>query len=216
MACVRRRSSSRTSRTTRPGTPMTTERGGIRRFSVTSVPAAIRHSAPISQPGQQQRPHAHEGIPADEAAVQDGPMADDHAFLDLLRLVEIGVDDAAVLQIDARPQGDPGQVAAEDRAEPDVHPRRQHDVAADNGIIRHVIILESLASYLHCQPTHGERLAPRLLADSTEQSAYAAVRTRLAIAVGHAARTIEDFAQNERRPRRSGFAQQRTHLLRDR
>ena len=37
-------------------TPMTTERGGMRRPSVINVPAAIRHSSPTSQPDRSRAP----------------------------------------------------------------------------------------------------------------------------------------------------------------
>jgi len=47
---VRSSSSGVIARTTLPGMPITTERGGMRRPSVTNVPAATRHSSPISQP----------------------------------------------------------------------------------------------------------------------------------------------------------------------
>ena len=101
----------------------------MRRFSVTSVPAAMTHSGADLAARQQDRAHADERVPADRPAVQDRPVADDHALLDRQRLAEVGVDDAAVLEVDARPQGDPRQVAAHDGAEPDVHPGREDHVA---------------------------------------------------------------------------------------
>ena len=67
--------------------------------------------------------NADQTVASDAAAVQHRHMADDHAFLDQLRPVRVGVDDAAVLQIGARPEGNPRQVAPHDAAVPDVGTR---------------------------------------------------------------------------------------------
>src|SRR5262249_47453271 len=105
--------------------------------------------------GQQQRAHADEGIATDAGTVQDGPVTDDNAFLDLLLQVVIRVDDAAILEVDAGAKGDPGQVAPDDGAVPDVDAGRQHHVARHHRIPRHVIIADCL---------HRRPLGPRALA----------------------------------------------------
>ena len=90
-----------TSRTTRPGTPMTRERGGMRRFSVTRPRRDDALGADLAA-GQQQRPDADQAVAADEPAVQHRPMTDHHSLLDVHRLFAIGVQNAAVLDIDAQ------------------------------------------------------------------------------------------------------------------
>ena len=97
--------------------------------------------------GQQQRPHADQGVAADAAAVQHRPVADDDPLLDVLRLAVVGVDDAPVLHVDARPQRDARQVAADDRAVPQVHPGRQHHVARHHHAGRQIEILDGLHRY---------------------------------------------------------------------
>src|SRR5438093_12558277 len=58
--------------------------------------------------GQQPRPDADERLAADSSAMQDGPVSDHDAFFNILGDVVIGMNDATVLNIDPRPQGDPG------------------------------------------------------------------------------------------------------------
>src|SRR5262249_21858212 len=91
---------------------------------------------------QQPGPDADQRVTADAATVQDGGVAGDDALLDFLRTVGVGVDDAPVLQVDARPERDPRQVGADDRVEPDVHARGEDDVAADDGVVGDVVILD--------------------------------------------------------------------------
>src|SRR5262249_45998306 len=56
----------------------------------------------------------------DPPTVQDRPVPGHHPLLDVLRHVVVGVDDDAVLQVDAGAEGDPGQVAADDDVKPQV------------------------------------------------------------------------------------------------
>src|SRR5262249_31757569 len=85
---------------------------------------------------------ADEGILADRLAVENGSVADDHALGNVLRCVGVGVHDAAVLQVDPGPEGDPGQVAAEHAAVPDIDSRRQDHIAGDDGILGYVKVVD--------------------------------------------------------------------------
>jgi hypothetical protein len=53
------------------------------------------------------------------------------------------VDDHAILQVDARPEGDAGQVAADDDVEPQVDVAPQRDVADHEGVVGDVRVADA-------------------------------------------------------------------------
>ena len=69
-------SSSVSARLTLPGLPMTSDRGGMRVPSVSSVPAATIESAPTCDAVQQDRAHADEHAILDGAAMHDRAVPD--------------------------------------------------------------------------------------------------------------------------------------------
>src|SRR5207249_3764623 len=74
------------------------------------------------------------------------------------RRVGVGVNDAAVLDIDARLKGDRRQIAAHDRGEPEVDPGTQDDVAGDDCGAGDVIILDGAHRGIHDSSImNGER-----------------------------------------------------------
>src|SRR5262245_16198526 len=103
---------------------MTTDRGGLLAPPDSGAPAAGSRRAAAQQPAAD----ADQRVAADAAAVQHGGVARDHALFDFLRTVGVRVDDATILQVDARTEGDPRQVAADDGAEPDVDAGGEDDV----------------------------------------------------------------------------------------
>src|SRR5438105_1073847 len=73
--------------------------------------------------------NADQRVAANAAPVQHGGVSDHHSFLHVHGQVVIRMHHAAVLNIDARPQRNPGQVPAHHRGKPDVDPGRQHHVS---------------------------------------------------------------------------------------
>src|SRR5579883_2567702 len=78
---------------------------------------------------EQDRAHADQGAIADKRGMQNDAMADGDALADRHRLSGIGMNDAVILDIGARADGDPFIVAAQHRAEPDAGAGHQTDLS---------------------------------------------------------------------------------------
>src|SRR3954452_8062887 len=76
--------------------------------------------------------------------MQDRPVADDNAFLNVEWAVKVGMNDTTVLKVNTRTEGDARQVAAEDGAIPEVDPRGKDDVPRDHRPRRDVVIMDSV------------------------------------------------------------------------
>src|SRR5262249_37721175 len=100
-------------------------------------------------------------IAADDATVQHGAMAHDDAFTDVLRFAVVRVDNAAVLNVDARPERDARQIAANDGPVPEIDAGRKYHIAGHHHARRAIITFDRL----HRRPppevsrisTHGFR-----------------------------------------------------------
>ena len=115
-------------------------------------PAALRHQgaggnqafftdfAARQQPGAD----ADQRIAAHAFAMDHGGMTHHHPFLDLERLIVVGMHDAGVLHVDPRPQGNAGQVTAHDGGKPDICPRGQDNVTRHHSPTGNVVILDGL------------------------------------------------------------------------
>ena len=76
--------------------------------------------------------------------MNDSTVAQHHPFLNVLRHIVVGVQHAAVLNVDSRTQGDFRQIAADDRCVPDVYAGAQRDLAGHHGADSNVVILDRL------------------------------------------------------------------------
>src|SRR5262249_1021210 len=114
--------------------------------------SALRHDCPGSDQAlladvaarQQHRSHPNEGVAADADAVQHGPVPDNNALLQVHRSIGVGVDDTAVLDVDARAERDGGEVATDDRAVPEIDPGREDDIARDHHPRRDIVVVDQV------------------------------------------------------------------------
>ena len=120
------------------GTPTTSMRSGIfsaRRDDGTGGDEAFFADVGVAE---QDRAHADERAAADALAVDDGAVADRDVIFDRVGEAGVAVDDGAVLDVDALADGDGGDVAADDGAEPDAGVGAEADVGGDGGVVGEV------------------------------------------------------------------------------
>jgi hypothetical protein len=77
--------------------------------------------------------HAHQRIPADPAAMQDGAMADMAVFFDHRIGAGKAMHDAAILDVGAALQDQSAEIAAQRSARPDITAGADDDVADQHG-----------------------------------------------------------------------------------
>ena len=90
---------------------------------------------------------------ADVPAVQNRPVSDHHASLNVLVRLGVGVDNDAVLEIHAGPKRDARQVAAHDHPKPEIDSRAEHHVARHDRRAGHIEVRNRL---------HGWAILPTL------------------------------------------------------
>jgi hypothetical protein len=112
---------------------MTRELSGIDLPSGISAPAPIKAVAPDRGSVQDHRADADQGIVADRAAVQHDHVPDGHTVADDQRKAEVGVQDAAVLNVRPLAHGDRLVVAAQHAVPPDAGIAPEADLAYEHG-----------------------------------------------------------------------------------
>jgi hypothetical protein len=133
MPAMLARSSSESGRTTRAGVPRARwpEDPGARgdHGAGANLGAALDQRT-VEHPGTD----AYQRAVFDSAAVEDGSVPDDDALAERQRVGLVGdVEDGTVLDVAARPDADPVDVAAGDGVEPERHLVPELDVAGDPG-----------------------------------------------------------------------------------
>ena len=120
-------------RLTAPGTPATSEKGGISVFSRITLPAC--HDAAAPDPGavHEDRPHPDQAVVGHAAAVNHAAVADRHALADGQREPGVHVAHGEVLDIAFAPDDDGLGVGADDTVEPDRGMRSDGHVADHDG-----------------------------------------------------------------------------------
>lgn len=95
------------------------------------------HQAVIGDdsPVQDDRPHADEGVVADFAGVEDGPVADRDVIADDGRGVVVHVDDTVILDVGILADDDVGDIGPEHGVKPDAGPLLDDDAADENCFI---------------------------------------------------------------------------------
>lgn len=96
-----------------------------------------RHQAVIGDygPVQDDRPHADEGVVANFAGVEDGPVANRDVIADYGRGVVVHVDDTVILDVGILADDDVGDISPEHGVKPDAGPLLDDDAADENCFI---------------------------------------------------------------------------------
>src|SRR5262249_54471942 len=119
---MRARNVSSTGRTTRAGTPITSEPGGTSIPSRTTAPPPTTlppaSPRPDAYPVEQNAAHADEALVCHDAAVQNGTVPHPDARADQRREAGVDMDDAAVLDVGLGADHDAVHVAAHHAAVP--------------------------------------------------------------------------------------------------